>query len=116
MQAEEYSKNSLNLAVLKTKLSKTGKKNAFLVCTDSFHSAVFAFLFNTPFITFNRNNTKINMNSRMDTFLSDFGLKDRKYDVGRNLDEYLESDYSSGYKILEQKREEAKKFFARAFS
>ena len=92
------------------------EKNAFLVCTDSFHSAVFAFLFNTPFITFNRNNTKINMNSRMDTFLSDFGLKDRKYDVGRNLDEYLESDYSSGYKILEQKREEAKKFFARAFS
>ena len=29
LQAEEYSKNSLNLAVLKTKLSKTGVKKAF---------------------------------------------------------------------------------------
>ena len=56
------------------------------------------------------------MNARMETFLSDFGLKSRKYDPGRNTEEYLEFDYSSGYKILEQKRQEAKEFFVRAFS
>lgn len=92
------------------------EKNAFLVCTDSFHSSVFAFLFNTPFIVFDRNNTRINMNSRIETFLSDFGLRKNRYDADRNLDEYLETDYSEGYKILEQKREKAKKFLTKAFS
>lgn len=92
------------------------EKNAFLVCTDSFHSAVFAFLFNTPFISFDRKNTKINMNARMEAFLSDFGLESRKYDAGCHVEEYLKSDYSLGYKILEQKRQEAKTFFVRAFS
>ena len=121
--AEKYSCEIIDIYDKNSKFYTCGpqhflhlEKNAFLVCTDSFHSAVFAFLFNTPFISFERKNTKINMNSRMETFLSDFGLESRKYDVGRNVEEYLESDYSSGYKILEQKRQEAKKFFVRAFS
>lgn len=92
------------------------EKNAFLVCTDSFHSSVFAFLFNRPFILFDRYNTKIDMNSRMETFLSTFALKDRLYKSDGNTEDYLAWEYSKGYEILEQKREEAKSFLLRAFS
>lgn len=92
------------------------EKNAFLVCTDSFHSAVFAFLFNRPFIVFDRDNTKINMNSRMETLLSTFSLQQCRYKDGRNPEEYLTWDYSVGYKVLEKKREDAKKFITQALS
>lgn len=92
------------------------EKNAFLVCTDSFHSALFAFLFNRPFIVFDRDNTRINMNTRMETFMSTFSLKKCRYEDGKNLDEYLTWDYTEGYKVLEKKREEAKEFITKAFS
>ena len=92
------------------------EKNAFLICTDSFHSAVFSFLFNRPFIVFNRENAKMDMNSRMDTFLSKFGLQQNRYIIDRNLDEYLNLDYSKGYKILEQEKEKARQFLVRALS
>lgn len=92
------------------------EKNAFLICTDSFHSVVFSFLFNRPFIVFDRENTKINMNSRMETFLSKFGLQQNRYIDSRCLDEYLNRDYSDGYKILEQEREKARQFLVHALS
>lgn len=92
------------------------EKNAFLVCTDSFHSAVFAFLFNRPFIVFDRDNTKIDMSSRMETLLKTFCLNQQRYKAGRNPEEYLTWDYSIGYEALEQKREETKRFINRAFS
>lgn len=92
------------------------EKNAFLVCTDSFHSAVFAFLFNRPFIVFDRDNTKIDMSSRMETLLKTFCLNNQRYKAGRNPEEYLTWDYSKGYEALEQKREEAKRFINHAFS
>lgn len=92
------------------------EKNAFLICTDSFHSVVFSFLFNRPFIVFDRENTKINMNSRIETFLSKFGLQQNKYIAGQDVDRYLNWDYSEGYKILEQEREKAWQFFVHALS
>ena len=90
------------------------EKNAFLICTDSFHSAVFAFLFNKPFIVFDRKNTKINMNTRIENFLSKFELQQNKFIGNKNVDEYLQWDYSEGYKILEQEREKATQFISRA--
>lgn len=91
-------------------------KNAFLICTDSFHSAVFSFLFGRPFIVFERKNTKYNMNSRMNTFLSKYGLLQNKYISGKNLDDYLKWDYSEGYIILEKERERARCFLTDALS
>ena len=89
-------------------------KNAFIVCTDSFHSVVFSFLFNRPFIIFDRENTMINMNSRLETFLLKFGLQQNKYNSNSNLDDYLNWDYAKGYEILEQEREKAKQFLVNA--
>ena len=92
------------------------EKDAFLICTDSFHSAVFAFLFNRPFIIFDRKNSKMTMNSRMETFLSKFGLQQRRYVVNQNLDKYLSWDYSEGYIKLEQERKLARQFLLHALS
>lgn len=52
-------------------------KNAEYVLTDSFHGTVFSILFHKNFYVFNRNEGGISMNSRLDTLLEKFGLKDR---------------------------------------
>lgn len=86
------------------------EKNAFLVCTDSFHSCVFAILFNRPFIVFDREDTKIKkMNSRLETLLKKFQLEDRWYKgaIGKEL---LDVDYSKAYKILEEERKKGYDF------
>ena len=121
--AEKYSCEIIDIYDKKSAFYSCGpqhfldlEKNAFLICTDSFHSAVFAFLFNRPFIVFDRDNTKIDMNARMETLLSTFALQKCKYNDARNPEEYLTWDYSEGYEALEKKREEAKKFITKAFS
>ena len=56
------------------------EKHAFLICTDSFHSSVFAILYNRPFIVFDREEENVgNMNSRLETLISKLELKNRKY-------------------------------------
>lgn len=53
--------------------------HAALVCTDSFHGAVFSIIMNTDFITFSRKETGNSMESRMQTLLSKFELENRDY-------------------------------------
>ena len=55
------------------------EKNAFLICTDSFHSSVFAILYNRPFVVFDREDSNVKMNSRLDTLLKKFKLENRWY-------------------------------------
>lgn len=86
------------------------EKNAFLVCTDSFHSSVFAILFGRPFIVFDREDSWAKMNSRLETLLKKFELEDRWY-KDKITKELLEVDYSNTYKILEEERKKAKDFF-----
>lgn len=90
------------------------EKNAFLICTDSFHSCVFAFLFNKPFVIFDREKKNVqNMNSRFDTLITKFNLKNRKFE-GKITEENLNHDYSEAYKILEVERKKSKDFLERA--
>ncbi len=90
------------------------EKNAFLICTDSFHSSVFAILYNRPFIVFNREDKTKSMNSRIETLISKFNLKNREYN-GKNItQENLKHDYTEAYKILEQERIKSKKFLKSA--
>ena len=89
------------------------EKNAFLICTDSFHSSVFAILYNRPFIIFDREDEKVKMNSRIDTLLSKFNIKNRRYD-GKITDKNLKHDYSDAYKILEQERKKSEAFLEKA--
>lgn len=89
------------------------ERNAFLICTDSFHSCVFAILFNTPFIVFNREDKSVNMNSRIDTLLSKFNLQERYYKG--NLDKkLLTANYEEAYSILEQERQKSFDFLKKS--
>lgn len=107
--AELYDCEVINLMDKKSILYSIGpdnflylEKNAFLICTDSFHSSVFAILFNRPFIVFDRKQDSIkNMNSRIDTLLEKFHLEDRKYNENKLFNEYLLYDYSNAYSILD---------------
>ncbi len=91
------------------------EKHAFLICTDSFHSSVFAILYNRPFIVFDREQEGLeDMSSRLDTLINKFKLKNRKYN-GKNITkENLEHDYAEAYKILEQERKKSDAFLKEA--
>ena len=89
------------------------EKNAFLVCTDSFHSSVFAILFNTPFVVFDREDSTTKMNSRLDTLLKKFNLQDRWFDK-KIKDSQMIADYKNVNKILNEERSKAKKFITEA--
>lgn len=89
------------------------EKNAFLICTDSFHSSVFGILYNTPFLVFEREDNKANMNSRLDTLLSKFKLENRRYD-GEIVKKDLECNYTEAYKILDKERIKSMNFLKKA--
>ena len=89
------------------------EKNAFLICTDSFHSSVFAILYNKPFIVFNREDNKVNMNSRIETLLKKFNLHNREF-TGTITKENLKHDYTEAYKILKKEKEKSIKFLKEA--
>lgn len=89
------------------------EKNAFLICTDSFHSSVFAILYNRPFIVFDREDKEQKMNSRIETLINKFNLKNRNY-TGKITKENLEHDYIEAHKILEKEREKSKRFLEKA--
>lgn len=90
------------------------EKNAFLVCTDSFHSSVFAILFNTPFVVFDREDSATRMNSRLDTLLEKFELKDRWFNERIEKNQLI-ADYKNVNKVLEIERKKAQDFIKMAF-
>ena len=85
------------------------EKNAFLVCTDSFHSCVFAIIFNKPFVVFNREDSYENMNSRLETLLKKFKLSNRYY-RGEITSDLLEVDYTRTYEILDNEKKKVEKY------
>ena len=93
------------------------EKHAFLICTDSFHASVFAILYNKPFVVFERkaNNTG-KMNSRIDTLLNKFHLESQKFNGVEISKEYLNSDYSESYKIIENERKKSQEFLKKALN
>jgi len=89
------------------------EKHAFLICTDSFHSCVFAILYDRPFVIFNREDDCNDMSSRLETLLNKFELKNRKF-TGKITKANLEHDYTRAYQILEKERKKSKKFLEKA--
>lgn len=89
------------------------EKNAFLICTDSFHSCVFSILYNRPFIVFEREDRTVSMNSRIETLLEKFQLRNRKFDK-KITEENLHHDYTKAYAILEVEREKSIDFLKKA--
>lgn len=118
--SKENNYEIINLMDKKSKFYSTGpseflylEKNAELICTDSFHSSIFAILFNKPFIVFEREQKGVqSMNSRIDTLISKLELKNRKF-KDKITDENLNHNYSKAYKLLEIERNKAKDFLIR---
>lgn len=81
--------------------------NCTIFCTDSFHGAVFSILFEKPFVIFDRVSKTGSMSSRIDTLISKFKLKGRKWDKAVNTDSYFCVDYSHVPPILEDERNKA---------
>lgn len=88
--------------------------HAELILTDSFHACVFSFIYEKPFVVFDRNWTKQSMNSRINTLLENFSLERKYIDSGLKND-IFEHDYSKGYEQLEIERKKAIDFLKKAF-
>ena len=87
--------------------------HASIILTDSFHASVFSFLFNKPFIVYDRNQTGSTMNSRLNTFLKKFQIE-RKYAMSKLHQNIWEHDYSVGYEQLNIEKKKAIDFLKRA--
>lgn len=93
------------------------EKHAFLICTDSFHSSVFAILYNRPFVVFKREEKNVeSMNSRIETLISKFKLVNREYNGSSITKENLNHDYSEAYKILDKERKKSNLFLKNALN
>lgn len=89
------------------------EKNAFLICTDSFHSSVFAILYETPFIVFEREDNRVNMNSRIETLVTKFKLEKHKFN-GKITTKNLETEYNETQKILNEERKKSFDFLKKS--
>ena len=87
------------------------EKNAEIIFTDSFHSSVFAILFDRPFVIFERNQLNHNnMGSRIDTLLNKFKLTERKFNNNMKIEDYIYHNYDEAYKILDAERKKSEEF------
>ena len=85
-------------------------KNAFMICTDSYHGSIFSIIYNKPFVVFDREDNIVNMNSRLETLLSKFQLQERYSKDGKIPEELLQCDYTESYKILELEKEKTNEY------
>lgn len=85
------------------------EKNAFLICTDSFHASVFSIIYNRPFIVFEREDNKVNMNSRIETLLTKFKLEKHRF-VDRIEDSVFMENYAEAEEVLKYEKTKAEKF------
>lgn len=77
-------------------------KNAKLVVTDSFHACVFSFIYDKPFLVYNREGAS-DMMSRMETLFEKFDLKRKYVDSGLE-NNIIECDYSVGKENLAKEK------------
>lgn len=77
--------------------------NAKIVITDSFHATVFAILFNTPFVAFERDGDSKKMGSRIECLLEKLHLESRLYQR-LDRDAIFEVDYTEAYILLNNER------------
>lgn len=93
-------------------------KNCTLMYTDSFHGTVFSIIFRKPFVTCSRENTTMNMDSRIDTLFDLFGFFDRKISKENNYEikNPMEIKYPDVDAILDRERQRSKAFLCKALN
>ena len=74
-----------------------------ILCTDSFHGAVFSILLEKPFVVYDRVGST-SMYSRIDTLLDKFDLTTRKAESFSTLNDLFNIDFSHVPPILEMER------------
>lgn len=79
--------------------------SASCVVTDSYHGAIFAFMFDRPLVLIERDGFASSMNSRIDTLVRNLRLEDRLMSALRPQD-VLVHDYSAGRVALQGLRAE----------
>ena len=90
--------------------------NAKSVITDSFHGTVFSIIFRKPFYSLNRDQNLQNMNSRLDTVLNLFDLKNRHVsDRDMSEKDFLFAYSDSVDNVIEEERKKTKEYFERIF-
>lgn len=88
--------------------------HAKLVLTDSFHACVFSFLYETPFLVYERQGENVsNMMSRIETLLNTFSLQNRLAAKCPEQEVFC-SDYSQGKKQLITERKKVADFLKQA--
>lgn len=94
-------------------------QKADYIVTDSFHGTVFSIIFQKKFLVLDRNDSMINMNSRISTLLSRMNLKDRF--VNYNDIDDLNSDilskpcFSEAVRVIDINKRESKEYILNAF-
>lgn len=82
--------------------------SAELILTDSFHGVVFANIFNTPFIIFERNSNLPSMNSRLETLDILFNVNERNFEnIKSNMGNIFEYDFNIFNQKIEQLRNDS---------
>lgn len=83
------------------------------VVTDSFHGTAFSIIFRKPFYVLNRKQNLNNMNSRLDTILELFNLKNRHVlDNDMCFDRFLINYKNNVDEIISYEQQKAKNYFA----
>lgn len=87
-----------------------------LMCTDSFHGAVFSLILKKPFIVFERKSIGGSMNSRLETLLSKFDMESRLDKNIDNDDQVFSCDFTNVDTIINYEREKSLKYLRRALN
>ena len=85
-------------------------KNCEMVCTDSFHASVFAYMFDKPLKIFKRQDDSVSMNSRLVNLMQIFNLDERVvyYKEGQSLENCFVANYDKSK--LKEEQIKFKKF------
>lgn len=78
--------------------------NAELFLTDSFHGVVFSIIYQTPFVTFERDGKK-EIFSRIETILKKFNLEERQASNAEVWNDVFSVDFTHSNKIISNERE-----------
>jgi hypothetical protein len=81
--------------------------SASVLCTDSFHGAIFSILMETPMVVFDRMSIMPSMNSRIETLLKTFKLESRMLKNIETNEQAFHINYEHVAPILEVERKKA---------
>ena len=90
--------------------------NCELMCTDSFHGAVFSLIMKRPFIVFERKSEGASMNSRLETLLSKFDMECRLDKNICNNGQVFNVDFESVDRIINNEKEKTFNYLKNALN